>query len=260
MQPLYSPARRWSRLVVALVLVAFIAGPVGAPLPAMAKEFAITGIIDCGVKSGRSCPDGSNVIGVRTDQITGKLQTHKVDIAWVLKQAPGLHQDDEICIEVRDDARTDGVLQAIGFLDKCDRTNPRTKRAEDDDDGNTAAPQEPTGDALPCYDVEGDLLSQLDSIGIVFPDAPGTQATFQIQMRGNEGEAVLFAFVFGGELRFQIFYEGTEVLDSGFGNGLFLEDFTFGPGSSTRLEVVVTRDDDPSLGLFVVTCELPDIG
>lgn len=234
------------------LLAAVVAGPVGAPLPALAKEFAVVGIVDCGPKSGRPCPDGTTVIGVRTDQISGKLQTHKVDIAWVLKQAPRLHQDDEICIEVRDDARTDGVLQAIAFLDKCDRTNPRTRKDEDD---VTAPAPEPSGDALACFDIDGERIPTLGEVGIVFPGSPNT---FQIQMRGNSGDAALLAFIPLDEVRFQIFYEGAEVLDTGFRDGVILEPFSFGPGSSTRLEVVATLASGFSVALFLVTCELPE--
>ena len=89
---------------------------------------------------------------------------------------------------------------------------------------------------------------------------PGSQTSFQIQMRGNEGEAALFAIIPLDDVRFQVFYEGTEVLDTGFQDGIVLEFFSFGPGSSTRLEVVATLDSGLSVALFVVTCELPDIG
>ena len=97
--------------------IVLICSSLTTPRPASAKDFALIAIVDCGAKSGKPCPDGTTIIGVRTDQISGKLQTYKVDVSWVLKQAPRLHQDDEICVEVRDDARTDGVLQAIAFID-----------------------------------------------------------------------------------------------------------------------------------------------
>ena len=120
------------RTIAALLLAIELVTSIVVPTPALAKEFAMIAIVDCGVKSGKPCPDGMTIIGVRTDQISGTLQTHKVDFGWVLKHAPRLHQDEEICVEVRDDVRTDGILQAIAFIDKCDGPARRIKKDEDD--------------------------------------------------------------------------------------------------------------------------------
>jgi hypothetical protein len=235
-------SRRAGGLIrAAFVLIVLASGWLMLAWPVAAKEFALIATVDCGVKSGKPCPDGTTIIGVRTDQISGKLQTFKVDFGWVLKQAPRLHQDEEICVEVRDDVRTDGVFQAIAFIDKCDGPPRRIKKDEDDVPPAPAAIEEAGGPiVLPCDDDASTSAS--------------TVSTFLIEMFNDDGFAVLDFVILSGTVRFQIFYEGTQVLDTGFRSASDDEFYSFGPGASTRVTLVTTLGSPGSAATFVPGC------
>ena len=122
------------------------------------------------------------MIGLRTDQISGKLQTSKVDLAWVLKQVPALHQDDQICVEVRDDARSDGTLQVISVVEKCDGPVGRAKSEKDENRATESPPASPLL-ALTCNDSSPDPDAET-TIGT------STVTTFVVKMGRDDGSAL----------------------------------------------------------------------
>ncbi len=231
------------RFIALLFLAIGLASSIVMPTHVLAKDFALIAIVDCGVKSGRPCPDGTTVIGVRTDQISGKLQTYKVDFAWVLEHAPRLHQDEEICVEVRDDARTDGILQALAFVDRCDGPARRIRKDEDDVPPDPAATGEASGPVL--------LLCDDDA-----STSASTESTFLVEMFNDDGFAELEFVILSGTVRFQIFYEGVQVLDTGFRSVSDTEDYTFGPGTSTRVTLVTTLGSPGSAASFEPSCPI----
>jgi hypothetical protein len=232
---------------VALLVTLTFGIALAQPLGALAKDFALIAIVDCGVKSGKPCPDGTTVIGVRTDQISGKLQTYKVDVGWVLKQAPSLHQDDEICVEVRDNARTDGILQAIAFIDKCDGPAPRVRKGEDDVVVASDAEAAPQVTSLLCNFQNGQGQGTTGT---------STTSTFVVQMFTNDGFAGIEFNVTSGTVRFRILYEGNEVLDTGFRSGPDTELYSFGPGTATTVTLETTLGSPGSFASFEMGCPL----
>src|SRR4051794_15805184 len=79
----------WSRRVIhATVVGTVLLGLAQIPVaPAQAKEFDVTGTIDCGVRSGTKCDftDWSTgpVIGVLTEDISGTRERVLIDASWV---------------------------------------------------------------------------------------------------------------------------------------------------------------------------------
>src|SRR5690349_14131107 len=72
-----------------------------------AKEFDVTGTLDCGVRSGHICKwddwDTGPVIGIITEDISGKPERVLVDASWVKKDMTDFGQDDFVWFTVRDD-------------------------------------------------------------------------------------------------------------------------------------------------------------
>ncbi len=227
-----------ARVWIALVLAALLVGA-GLPAPTFAKDFPLIVVVDCGVRSGQKCPDGSTIVGVRTDQVSGRPATYKVDFAWVMKQEPTLRQDQELCIEVRDNARDDNVLQAISILDNCSGPAPRVKSGKggkDDDQANSDTVGT-TGDPDPEPLLCGTAIN-----------GTGTRSWVQEEFVSN-GNPFLVYDVISGSARFEVFYEGNSVkaigpfvpadLD-GLPFGIGVTQAPYGPGTSTLVTVVVT--------------------
>ena len=86
---------------VGLFLVVLVAvAPESLALPVAAdKDFAITGIVDCGQRSGQRCTIG-DLLAVRTVDLSGVLERVVINVSWIRKQleARRLDQDDAICI------------------------------------------------------------------------------------------------------------------------------------------------------------------
>jgi hypothetical protein len=164
-------------LILAAVLGVLLVG-LALPTLALAKSFALTGTIDCGLKNGEQCDIGDTV-NVWTTDISGNLDKVAVDVSWIKQQLDEDEWDheDRICLEIDDGA---GKLQATGLILTCDlegtdnpgkstrshtaKEQPKPKQEKDDDKDNTATAATPTsgaGDlisrvlALPCNDVSG---------------------------------------------------------------------------------------------------------
>ena len=82
-----------------------------------ARDFDITGTIDCGQRSGRDCTFADWATGpkltVLTSDFSGERQPVVVDAAWVRDDLPRLEQDDFVWFSLRDDAG--GGLRVISI-------------------------------------------------------------------------------------------------------------------------------------------------
>ena len=108
----------WRGLVVLATTVGLTIAPVLA-VPVAAKEFDVTGTIDCGALSGRKCDftDWSTgpVIGVLTEDISGVRERVLIDASWVKNDLTDFDQDDFIWLTVRDGLGAN--LQATGVVE-----------------------------------------------------------------------------------------------------------------------------------------------
>jgi hypothetical protein len=109
------------KFLLPLILVGAVALSLGLPgtQPAYAlKDFALLGIVDCGLRSGQRCAIG-DLLRLRTRDV-GPVETVVViDVTWMKRQVESarLEQDDLVCMEVRE--RPDGILQGLGFVEVC---------------------------------------------------------------------------------------------------------------------------------------------
>jgi hypothetical protein len=91
--------------LVALGLTTFLQGAVQTT---SAKEFDITGSVECGTRSGHRCqfPDFSTTgpkIGILTTDVSGNLDRIVVNGSWMRNELGGLDQDDYIWVTVRNE-------------------------------------------------------------------------------------------------------------------------------------------------------------
>jgi len=95
-----------SRLSSGLAVGALLALLWGTPSQAQAKEFGLTGTLDCGVISGAKCAfadwAAGPTFGVFTWDISGSKVRVVLDASWVRKDLVAFHQDDEVWFSVRD--------------------------------------------------------------------------------------------------------------------------------------------------------------
>lgn len=97
-----------------LIAVLFAIGAMAATGAASAREFGVSGIVDCGLPSGRRC-GASDTLVIRTRSLSGDLERVAVDISWIARQLPELDQDDEISLEV--ETTPDGALRALRVIE-----------------------------------------------------------------------------------------------------------------------------------------------
>jgi hypothetical protein len=104
--------------VISIVAVSLAIAPAPAT-PVAAKEFDVTGTIDCGAPSGRKCDftdwDTGPVIGVLTEDISGTRERVLIDASWVKKDLADFDQDDFIWLTVNDSVGPN--LQATGVVE-----------------------------------------------------------------------------------------------------------------------------------------------
>ena len=95
---------RATTILTAAALLALIQG---SATVASAKEFDLTGTLDCGQRSGRKCQfaDWSTgpTMGVLTKDMSGNLERVVVDASWVRDRLTDFDQDDFVWFTVRDD-------------------------------------------------------------------------------------------------------------------------------------------------------------
>lgn len=114
-------ARRWTWRVARMAALGFALLTVTqvTAIPAQAKEFDVTGTIDCGARSGRACHwddwQTGPVIGVLTEDISGTRQLAMVDVSWVKKSLDDFDQDDLVWFTVEDLGGPN--LQATGVVE-----------------------------------------------------------------------------------------------------------------------------------------------
>jgi hypothetical protein len=112
----------WRQVRHGFVIVTVAVSLMIAPGPATsvaAKEFDVTGTIDCGALSGRKCDfadwDTGPVIGVLTEDISGTRERVLIDASWVKSDLTDFDQDDFIWLTVRDGIGPN--LQATGVVE-----------------------------------------------------------------------------------------------------------------------------------------------
>lgn len=101
-------------LLGALVLGAALQA---APSTAFAREFELTGTVDCNRESGEDCrfPDfftGPRV-GFITADISGQKQRVELDGSWQRKELDDVDQDDFMRFTVRDDAGPGLIIVSV---------------------------------------------------------------------------------------------------------------------------------------------------
>ena len=91
-----------------LALVGLLQGSAGV---ALANDFDIDGVLDCGVPSGRACKlvdDKTGgvdhfTVGIVTSSVSGTPQRVVVDVSWVLDKLKDFKQDGHVQYSVRTD-------------------------------------------------------------------------------------------------------------------------------------------------------------
>jgi len=111
---------RWARRsLVALATVAMVTMTPVVAMPVTAKEFDVTGTIDCGASSGHRCDftdwETGPVIGVLTEDISGTRERVLIDASWVKHDLTDFDQDDFVWLTVRDGLGPN--LQATGVVE-----------------------------------------------------------------------------------------------------------------------------------------------
>lgn len=69
---------------------------------AASNEFGFAGIVVCGVREGRRCPQSpDNTYGILTEDFSGNREVIPVDFSWVKRRdMPSLHEGDPLELEV----------------------------------------------------------------------------------------------------------------------------------------------------------------
>ena len=108
---------RWS--LAGLAVTGMLTASQASTVAVFAKEFDVTGTIDCGALSGRKCDftdwDSGPVIGVLTEDISGTRERALIDTSWVKKDLTDFDQDDFVWFTVRDGIGPN--LQATGIVE-----------------------------------------------------------------------------------------------------------------------------------------------
>lgn len=107
-----------SSVAMALSLVLLAITQVSAR-PAIAKEFDITGTLDCGVRSGSRCTfsdwTAGPVIAVLTEDISGTRERVLIDASWIKNDLDDFDQDDFVWFTVTN--AVGPTLQATGVVE-----------------------------------------------------------------------------------------------------------------------------------------------
>ncbi len=192
----------------AAVGVAVLAMGLVPPSMGLAKEFTLTGSVDCNQQGGVLCVINPIML-INTDSVSGKMERIPVDVTMIQSQLLewAWAQDGRICLDVRDGPN--GRLQAVGMVDFCwvdGRSNPGMSSSS-----RIAAEQpKPRGpkeffkdvrtrnfevDGVPCFEVRNDpFLGSFVGCGPTnkikdFPDPTRDAVNCDnIRIEGEEGE------------------------------------------------------------------------
>ena len=89
-----------------------------------AKEFTLTGTVDCGVRSGRNCSfEGTNpTMIVNSKDFGATEQSVLVDVSGIMKhlRERDIEQDDPICMDVEEIPGPVANYRATGYISLCD--------------------------------------------------------------------------------------------------------------------------------------------
>src|SRR5215216_2453598 len=87
------------------------------PSPALARDFQLTGTVDCGRSSGENCrfPDfiTGPKVGFITSDISGHPQRVVLEGSWQRKELEDVEQDDFMRFTVRDDAGPGLIIVSV---------------------------------------------------------------------------------------------------------------------------------------------------
>jgi uncharacterized repeat protein (TIGR01451 family) len=151
----------WSRILgtaILLVLATVMFGgaradadnravSVTAARDVLAREFSLSGTVDCGRRSGLRCAiDAPYLLAVWTDDLSGRRERVIVDVSWIVRQLGGIDQDDLICLNVQ--AVGDGTLQAVSTWTPCGPPEP-TRRPRLEKDQKLVSEVAPTATPTP---------------------------------------------------------------------------------------------------------------
>jgi hypothetical protein len=87
--------------------------------PALAKDFDVTGTLDCAVASGQKCIftdwETGPTLAIFTEDVSGEMMHFEVDASWIRDDLTAFRQDDFVWLVVRDDAGP--VPVAVGVIE-----------------------------------------------------------------------------------------------------------------------------------------------
>jgi hypothetical protein len=146
-------ARLWP-VVGGLVLVMFFGALETrgfASSTAVRSSFTLVGLVDCGLRNGRTCSLDKTLVLVSDD--SGAKVPYTIDLSWVKDDLPGdLEQDQQVRIEI--ERLPDGTLMALRVNDLNDRNGTRrddegprpssSDQQEEDDDFTAQGSEETT--------------------------------------------------------------------------------------------------------------------
>ena len=112
---------KWAWSALAGLGIGLAALVLQEPLVGLAKEFSLSGTVDCGRRSGQSCSfEGSEpMMAIHTRDISGVMERVVVDVSWIMPhlRERNIEQDDSICMDVEN--KPDGTLRAIAYTRLC---------------------------------------------------------------------------------------------------------------------------------------------
>ena len=251
------------------------------PTVGWTKDFSLTGTVDCGVRSGRDCPPIDDSLAVYTDDVSGRIERIVIDVSWIKRQLRDLdiEQDDQICLEVRE--RPSGGLQAIGITELCDlegtvnpglstddrdvSEQPAHGRGDDDEavtttsttTGTSTTQTSTSTTTTSATTTTSSTSTQTAGCGTTTGSGAGSGSTTTAHQLGRTSGTFRFDFqAFTIPDRFEVFYEGKLLFDSGVVSGSGSQLLTFGPGSATFVTVRATGFDAGTLYEYAVGCPI----
>ena len=108
----------WAILTAVLLVCLFVGFERIVPVRA---SFTLTGLVDCGQKSGATCSLGSTIVIVSTD--SGSPTKYTIDLSWLKGGLPKLDQDDQVTIEI--EKLPDGTLMALNLTDTSNQNGTK---------------------------------------------------------------------------------------------------------------------------------------
>ncbi|MGE3269008.1 MAG: hypothetical protein AB7P40_09690 [Chloroflexota bacterium] len=205
-----------------------------------------------------ACVDGVNKCGPNGVSFPTESASMPGQIARVITG-----RGDRIDIKVPAGASVWDMMAEGGSVGQDDGTTDtqgtaRERRNNDDDD---TSPKPQTSGPTPTPTVTSVPPTPTPPAGIPGPRCGtattpgGGQVTTTVHSIGVTGGTLHIDWdAFGVSDRFQIFYEGAQIFDSGFVTNNGNADIPFGPGTSTFIQIVVTGSTPVSIWNYTIGC------